>query len=364
MTNPILNNNIENTSVILWQYDKAWNLISLIESWNKFARESCKYFWDKFWGNNETFENGTFFIDQADTFGLNIWGQMLGIPRPVVNGKNVANDDVINDAISDDLYRRVLKARFFMMTHKPTVPNYNKFLSILWGAIDNTKVPSTVEHDMTKVFDADGNVALIGHYGSRSKAFDFLDMTMGFSFPLNANLEEALLACQHYDLIYPFPAGIRYPGAFVIEDKVIGLNVAKANGQMYKNFVDGIVMVDDNVGNPNGGIFSTTGQANYTEPTKSYGRAYIFDVSENVGAQHPVSFKVSSPTFPIIVWVDWGDGHAEYKKLFQPSLLLHEYDISLKNEMVGLRVVTNYTGVTFGTFSVNTVTKLDLNVAG
>ena len=78
MTNPVLNNNISTDSVILWQYDKAYNLIRLIQAWNEFAKVSCTDFWNYF-------GNSIFPIDRADTFGLNAWGNMLGIPRPTIH---------------------------------------------------------------------------------------------------------------------------------------------------------------------------------------------------------------------------------------------------------------------------------------
>ena len=77
MTNPILNNYIGNEEVILWQYDKAVNLINLIAKWNGWAKVSCEDFWNYF-------GNKMFPINQADTYGLNVWGNLLGIPRPTI----------------------------------------------------------------------------------------------------------------------------------------------------------------------------------------------------------------------------------------------------------------------------------------
>lgn len=342
MTNATLDNKIENTEVILWQYDKAWNLIRLIESWNKMARVSCQYFWDRFWGNTDTFEKGTFFIDSADSLGLTIWGRMLGIPRPTIS-KESGTGEVEVTPISDDLYRRLLKARFFMMNHKPTVPNYNKFLTILWGAMRD----DAIEYDTRKIFNSDGEpnktesgetVPSANKYESRSKVFDFQDMTMGFSFPKDATDEEAYLIFQHPDIVYPYPAGIRYPGEFILDDMVIGLNNPDGSGQNYRNLVDGIILAeDDETGNPNGGILSTTDRANYTQKTKVQGTAFVLSVADGTLA----SLEVSNPTdTAVIVWVGWGDGAAEYYTIpIGGKTLSHTY--TLGEGLVAVRAISN-----------------------
>ena len=454
MTNPVLTNRIATDSVILWQYDKAINLIRLIQAWNKYATVSCTEFWNYF-GNN------IFPIDRADTFGLNVWGSMLGISRPIVQkgelsaerdwnnwsvvnervagrttinfkpsffgmakdddrilsvtvqstdnpdrlvsaprilqlrdssetvlatSTNVVSMDKINtkytfefagdaplDAsanyslvfcdtsgnnaqigiriglmsadvddlyfggnkrwepgievswkssynvpISDGLYRRLLKAKFFMMTHTPTVPNYNKFLSILFGATkDGVK-----EFDTRKFYncygepnvDNDGN-ELSSTYSTRCIALDFQNMTMGFSFPTEATDEEAYLILQHYDMVYPFPAGIRYAGEFVYDDIVIGLNKDQTIGQDYKAFVDGLVLADDDSGNyPNGGIFSTTDRANYKVSPTVVGNAYIYNAAVT-GEEISLSFISKNTSKRVAVWIDWGNGFCGYHYL-------------------------------------------------
>lgn len=424
MTNPVLNNNIATESVILWQYDKAYNLIRLIKGWNSQAKAACTDFWNYF-GNN------VFPIDRADTFGLNVWGNMLGIPRPTIkipksgvnydgdtndntspswltldatdeeaidealasgyvisktdrgktylyklfvdpvsgvvydingyreDGYNVIDDGIVKNpdgtikeeqdwktvTIKNTLYRGLLKGRFFMMCHTPTVPNYNKFLSIVFGAQDG----DGDGHPDYDIFNDAGEIEA-GH-SSRNKALDFMDMTMGFTFPKNASTEEAYLIFQHYDTVYPFPAGIRYPGEFILDDLVIGLNtdqsqyagsdgetpfkvleinvdderkeygddstetVASRDNQYYKNFVDGLVLVNDIPAkiarNPNGGIFSTTERANYNLGSSYGGVAYIFDVSNRNTTYTVEITRTGADDNPVkreSIWVDWGDG--------------------------------------------------------
>lgn len=296
MTNPILKNKVSTDTAILWQYDKAYNLINLITNWNKFGTVACEYFWNYF-------GNKVFSIDDADEYGLTVWGNLLGISRP-----SIKIDDSISN-IDDPFYRRILKARFFMMCHSPTVPNYNRYLAILFGAIkDGNK-----EYDASKIFDAYGNVN--EGYSSRCFALDFQDMSMGFSFPTDATEEEAYTIFQHYDVLFPFPAGIRYPGEFIDDELVIGMNLTngdKPTGQNYKNFVDGLVLAEDISDNANGGIFSTTDHANYkVSPTVS-GIAYIVPATNLADSSFNITINNSAGS-DTKIWVDWGTGECGYE---------------------------------------------------
>lgn len=368
MTNPRLNNYLGNEEVILWQYDKAVNLINVIKKWNGWAKASCEDFWNYF-------GNRMLPIDQADTYGLNVWGNLLGIPRPTikialgldggadyVTVPTVGNDDSSSDSESDefdeygynsegyrvslvdekknlkivtiknDLYRGLLKGRYFLMCHTPTVPNYNRYLSLVFGTFKNNEEESS-QRVYRDIFDADGEVEKLAggdSYISRNIALDFMDMTMGFTFPKEATIEEAYLIFQHYDVVYPFPAGIRYPGEFLVDDLVIGLNTdqepSTANNQNYRNFVDGLVLAEDpNPANPNGGIFSTTDRANYKVPSTVAGNAYIYkadipeeDSESSEGSESDKGILVSLSFASIdnskrqAVWIDWGNGECGY----------------------------------------------------
>lgn len=406
MTNPVLNNNIATDSVILWQYDKAYNLIRLIQSWNAFAKVSCTDFWNYF-------GNSIFPIDRADTFGLNAWGNMLGIPRPTIHipkyidgkinvttsptwlevvssdskainkalsegyiiykkgsatttlykpvegfniygyseeGYRVVDDGIIyrddgtieSDSgwktvtIQNTLYRGLLKGRFFMMCHSPTVPNYNKYLAIVFGAFDAER-QGDIAYD---IFDEYGNVKtytdsdssdamdIPARYASRNHALDFQNMTMGFTFPDSASVEEAYLIFQHYDIVYPFPAGIRYPGEFIYDDLVIGLNENQDEGQNYKNFVDGLVLAEEpNPSNPNGGIFSETDRANYDVRARANGKAHVCYIPNGTMVTisiTPADALANGQRIPI--WVDWGNGDAGYRYVITGNTSSYQID--------------------------------------
>lgn len=368
MTNPVLTNRIATDEVILWQYDKAINLIRLIQKWNQFATVSCEEFWNYF-------GNSIFPIDLADTYGLNVWGNLLGIPRPTIRIPTQASGDTnwdekddfvtvpsTKDAdgkwivvegydeygynpdgyrvseISEDekwkvvtientLYRGLLKGRFFLMCHTPTVPNYNKYLAIVFGA----EKSGSDDNPIYDIFDNEGNVrgsnssdesssdessSDVG-FTSRNQALDFMNMSMGFTFPTNASVEEAYLIFQHYDVVYQFPAGIRYPGEFICDDLVIGLNTDQDSpsddNQYYKNFVDGLVQVEDKYQeNPDGGIFAATERANYKREPAVEGAAYICQIT----AGNSIALSITNNTDVLLpVWVDFGNGNCGYRYL-------------------------------------------------
>ena len=138
MTNPILSNAVENKQVILWQYDHAYNLIALIDGFNKIATATVTQFWDYF-------RDGVFNIMTADEFGLNVLGRLMGLPRPTVAFADGSDSDSAEDAkeISDDFFRRLLLGRFSLFGMSPTVPNYDKYLNIIYGRFSSDILPVT-----------------------------------------------------------------------------------------------------------------------------------------------------------------------------------------------------------------------------
>lgn len=58
----------------LWQYDKAENLVSVLKAEESFLSLNVTNFWED-WFNN------VFNLKTANTFGLETWGKVLGVPR-------------------------------------------------------------------------------------------------------------------------------------------------------------------------------------------------------------------------------------------------------------------------------------------
>lgn len=202
---------------ILWQYDNAANLLSLIS-----AKQSWYYlFQTSFWGN---WYEDVFNLSSVDTFGAAIWSIILDVPllvaepinleQPVwgFNKYNTVFPTLLNTYLNyengnflpynPDLVltlqqqRWMLRLRYFQLSTLTniaginTVNNYsiNTFLNYL--CVDND----------------------IGYTGT-IYVVDNLDMTVtytftGFNFP--ENLVHVLLALD----IFPRPAGVALELAF------------------------------------------------------------------------------------------------------------------------------------------------------
>lgn len=282
MTNPVLSNEVENRQVILWQYDHAPNLIGLIDGFNQIASDTVTQFWDYF-------RDSVFNIQTADTFGLNVLGRLMGLPRPSVilgappqgvtnpselaqaagvpdatsfsdvitalSSKGITESSTVQDAvdavesggsdampISDGLFRRLLLGRFFLFGMSPTVPNYNKYLNIIWG----NDAPAVVDgFDMSMDFpppidNCDSEV------GSDSE-----DEEVSYA-------EELAMHEQHPDLIYFYPAGIRTNESAASSKKVLGMA-----GQDLENFADAFSWVQNPTAT--GGIFAGNEKAKFLD---------------------------------------------------------------------------------------------------
>lgn len=83
-------------------------------------------------------------------------------------------------------------------------------------------------------------------------------MSMSFTVPANASDEELAIIRQSPDLIYVYPAGIRYEGGYADDSKVIGFN-----GQDLRNMANGFVWADEN--EKNGGILAGTDKAQFPQ---------------------------------------------------------------------------------------------------
>lgn len=281
MTNPKIDNSIENVKVILWQYDNAPNLIGLIGKWNAFGKISVTDFWD-------FYRDKVINIDNADEFGLNVWGNALNVPWPSVRIPTVGGQPDVH-RIDTELYRRLLKAKMFMMWKSSTVENFNTYLSFLFP---DTDAPLLKENGVVRM------------YKPRCRVLDNQNMSMSYTFPKDATDDEAYLYFQHYDLIFPFPAGIRYAGGFWNADRVLGFQDQDLKNMAYHNNV--MVWADETVDDEDGGIFAGTDKANYKLTPSVKGKAFVIDAAKD---DKPV---ISGLTVGKRYWIDFDDGECGY----------------------------------------------------
>lgn len=289
MTNPTLSNDISNKTAILWQYDHAPNLKALVSGLDDLAVRGVTLFWDYIAAKVVN-------IDDADSFGLEIWGGLLGLSRPVLRIPEAGTSPVVwkSEPISDSFFRRLLKARFFMLNAAPSIANLNRYLALVFGTDASTGL-------------------------SRSKVVDHLDMSFGTTFPADATEEEAYLLFEHLEALAFYPAGIRLPAAqarnkspFAMPSGVIG-----TDGQGLENFAENFAWADET--SENGGIFSGNIEANYWGVPRWGGEAYIVSVS----AGDSKSLVLGSDEQ---AWIDWGDGVKGYNSLAGDSTYTHVYD--------------------------------------
>ena len=84
--------------VLLWQYTNAPNIRSIIENEQDFVNMAITQF------KNE-FDRDIFNLDTCDANGLDLWGRLLGVQRPVLP-TGIANDEQ---------YRLLLKSRISVL---------------------------------------------------------------------------------------------------------------------------------------------------------------------------------------------------------------------------------------------------------
>ena len=114
---------LDASGIYLWQYEDATRLHAILNGAEEFFRVAVTEFWTDF-------RDKIFNIVTAVGFGLDLWGQILGVQRPTythdVDGVSVT------EKISDDMYRRVLLGTLYKMNTNATLYDINHFLSYIF----------------------------------------------------------------------------------------------------------------------------------------------------------------------------------------------------------------------------------------
>lgn len=174
--------------VLLWQYNEASRLQSLIESKQAWYDDNQS----EFWGDWVT---DVFDLRTANAFGLSVWAIILDMPLTVVSSSSGGGEHVIwgfavddknfthgnfspwiNLPLSTEQCRLILRLRYFQLVTRGTVPEINEFMRYLFS-------------DEGSVYVSDG-----------------LNMTARyvFGFPLSTELQQIF---ANFDLL-PRPAGV------------------------------------------------------------------------------------------------------------------------------------------------------------
>lgn len=201
MANPLtieaLDFSVDLTKSLLWQYQNAPNLQSLVNQKNAWYAENETEYWEDWY-------NDVFNLKTANDFGLSVWSIILGQPTYINNQPspknypawgfgqyhknftqgNFASNNGNTYKLPKEVARIVLQLRYFQLVSSGTVPETNRMLSYVF-------------QDYGAAWLEDG-----------------LNMTQRyyFSFPLSSDL---LLALRSFDIL-PRPAGVKseiYQGA-------------------------------------------------------------------------------------------------------------------------------------------------------
>lgn len=151
---------------IIWQYDNAEALKSLINSKNEYYSTNLNEFWQQI-------VNDFLNIQTATDWGLNLWGQILKIKRIYnINGQSVT--------LSKETFRRVILGKLQLIRSNGTIPEINSYLNFVF------KTDETANY--------------------QSYAFDNNDMTMQYVLNFEPTQEELALIFSRE--ILPTPAGV------------------------------------------------------------------------------------------------------------------------------------------------------------
>lgn len=194
---------------LLWQYEDAAGMQSLLRSKNLWYEENQRDFWSS-WAVD------VFDLRTANDFGCTVWGVILGVPlsigqpssgaRPVFGfgqyNQNFENGNFGRDSagiagLTLDQKRLVLRLRYYQLVSDGTVPFINKTLLDVFG---------------------------VGY------VLDRLDMTATYVFPaeLPFSVRQVL---EYYDLL-PRPAGVEV-NILIDPGNVFGFD------PFYQNFENG-----------------------------------------------------------------------------------------------------------------------------
>lgn len=161
---------------ILWQYNNAKALSALMKAKSDWYEENVSQF-------IEYWRMQMLSLDRANDFALSVWGKILNFNRQIL-----LEDGTIY-TLSTEGYRILLKGQFLKMTTNGSIPEMNRYLSLLFGA--------------------QGAAYVVDNY----------DMTIRYVFEFLPN-EEQLYLLKNVDFL-PRPAGVQYE-ILVLNDEFLG----------------------------------------------------------------------------------------------------------------------------------------------
>lgn len=179
-----LENSVNLLECLLWQYDNAPRLQSLIQSMQDDLNTNTRDFWNDFYTN-------VFNLDTANSFGLTVWGILLGVERPKYTS---SGQEYI---YTDEMYKKYLKARSILYANNGSIYDMNKYFEFLFP-----------------------NKPIL--------VVDNLDMTIRVVFYYTPSNDELVLVNNPNFL--PRPSGVKLEVAVIPPDKIFGFDGSTLSG--------------------------------------------------------------------------------------------------------------------------------------
>ena len=198
--------NIDSLQVLLWQYNDALNIQSLIEKKQTWTNINVSQFINDWYTN-------VFNLETANDFGLQVWAIILGVKFSVLSqtptlvfgfegGQNFLNGSFfpsVDNILTTEQKRTILRFRYLELT---TNANLDKLQSAVSNILPGSKV------------------------------LDGLDMSLLITYPTYPD-SQTIYIIQNFD-IFPRPAGVKIGYVFNYSHW-IGFNNSGSNFN-YANF--------------------------------------------------------------------------------------------------------------------------------
>ena len=110
---------IDLAKVILWQYSDAEKLKAVVNNEQVFMDTAVTKFW-------QDFNKNIFNLATCNTFGLELWGKLLGVARPTYIDHGTEYE------YTDEQYRLVLRARIYLLTFDGSARALNEFFYMIF----------------------------------------------------------------------------------------------------------------------------------------------------------------------------------------------------------------------------------------
>lgn len=169
--------------LIMWQYDNAENLKKIVDNEQKFLDVAVTQFRDEF-------DEHIFNLDTCDANGLELWGKLLQVSRPMVSGVY----------FNDEQYRLLLKSRIYAIRWEGTCYGltsliHSLFPDVIFRVVDCPLDANQDPQIMTVNID----------FASGLTAEQEVVLRMGYTDPLSGTYVYTFL---------PRPAGVEYNISF------------------------------------------------------------------------------------------------------------------------------------------------------